>query len=60
MAGTDTKQQEAQFLEYARSNTSTDEFDALLGMAEGTEGAETTSSESEQVEKTSSDSILPE
>ena len=60
MAGTDSKQQEAQFLEYARSNTSTDEFDALLGMAEGTEGAETTSSESEQVEKTSSDSILPE
>jgi phage shock protein A len=60
MAGTDSKQQEAQFLEYARSNTSTDEFDALLGIAEGTEGAETASSEPEQVEKTSSDSILPE
>ncbi len=60
MAGTDSKQQEAQFLEYARSNTSTDEFDALLGMAEGTDGAETASSDPEQVEKTSSDSILPE
>ena len=60
MAGTDSKQQEAQFLEYARSNTSTDEFDALLGMAEGIDGAETASSDPEQVEKTSSDSILPE
>lgn len=60
MAGTDTKVQEAEFLEYARSNTATDEFDALLGMAEGTEGAETAASEPEQVEKTSSDSILPE
>lgn len=60
MAGTDTKVQEAEFLEYARSNTATDEFDALLGMAEGTEGAETAASEPEQLEKTSSDSILPE
>ncbi|HJN82278.1 MAG: hypothetical protein QGI37_08290 [Verrucomicrobiota bacterium] len=60
MAGTDSKAQEAQFLDYARSNTATDEFDALLGVAEGTEGAETAASEPEQVEKTSSDSILPE
>ena len=60
MAGTDTKVQEAEFLEYARSNTATDEFDALLGMAEGTEGAETAASEPEQLEKTSSDSVLPE
>ena len=60
MAGTDTKVQEAEFLEYARSNTATDEFDALLGMAEETEGAETAASEPEQLEKTSSDSILPE
>ena len=60
MAGTDSKAQESQFLEYARSNTATDEFDALLGVAEGTEGAETAASEPEQVEKTSSDSILPE
>lgn len=60
MAGTDSKVQEAEFLEYARSNTATDEFDSLLGVAEGTEGAETAASEPEQLEKTSSDSILPE
>ena len=60
MAGTGTKVQEAEFLEYARSNTGTDVFDSLLGMAEGTEGAETAASEPEQLEKTSSDSILPE
>ncbi len=60
MAGTDSKVQEAEFLEYARSNTATDEFDALLGMAEGTEGAETAASEPERLEKKSSDSILPE
>ena len=60
MAGTETKVQEAEFLEYARSNTGTDVFDSLLGMAEGTEGAETAASEPEQLEKTSSDSVLPE
>ncbi len=60
MAGTDSKQQEAQFLEYARSNTASDEFDSLLNMAEGTEGAETSASEPEEVEKTGSDGILPE
>ena len=60
MAGTDSKVQEAEFLEYARSNTGTDVFDSLLGMAEGTEGAETAASEPEQLEKTSSDSVLPE
>ena len=60
MAGTDSKQQEAQFLEYARSNTASDEFDSLLGMAEGTEGSETSASEPEEVEKTGSDGILPE
>ena len=60
MAGTDSKVQEAEFLEYARSNTATDEFDSLLGMAEGTEGAETVAGEPEEIEKTSSDSILPE
>ena len=60
MAGTDSKAQEAQFLEYARSHTATDEFDSLLGVAEGTEGAETAASEPEQLEKTSSDSVLPE
>ena len=60
MAGTESKVQEAKFLEYARSNTGTDVFDSLLGMAEGTEGAETAASEPEQLEKTSSDSVLPE
>ena len=60
MAGTDSKQQEAQFLEYARSNTASDEFASLLGMAEGTEVAETSASEPEEVEKTGSDGILPE
>ena len=60
MAGTESKVQEAEFLEYARSNTGTDVCDSLLGMAEGTEGAETAASEPEQLEKTSSDSILPE
>lgn len=60
MAGTDSKVQEAEFLEYARSNTATDEFDSLLGVAEGKEGAETAAGEPEQLEKTSSDSILPE
>ena len=60
MAGTDSKQQEAQFLEYARSNTASDEFASLLGMAEGTEGAETSTSKPEEVEKTGSDGILPE
>ena len=60
MAGTDSKVQEAEFLEYARSNTATDEFDLLLGVADGKEGAETAAGEPEQLEKTSSDSILPE
>jgi len=60
MAGTDSKVQEAEFLQYARSNTATDEFDLLLGVAEGKEGAETAAGEPEQLKKTSSDSILPE
>ena len=37
MAGTDSKAQEAQFLEFARSHTANDEFDSLLGLAEGAE-----------------------
>ena len=60
MAGTDSKVQEAEFLEYARSNTATDEFDALLGMAEGSEAEETAPSEPKETEKTGRDSILPE
>ena len=34
LAGTDTKRQEAEFLEYARTNVATDEFDKLIGLAE--------------------------
>ena len=33
MAGTDTKLQEAEFLEYARQGVATDEFDKLIGLA---------------------------
>ena len=33
LAGTDTKAQEAEFMEYARSNQSTSEFDQLIGLA---------------------------
>ena len=39
MAGTDTKAQEAEFLEYARKSAASNEFDALLGLAEKTEAA---------------------
>jgi len=34
LAGTDTKAQEVEFLEYARQSTATSEFDALIGLAE--------------------------
>ena len=60
MAGTDNKMQEAQFLEYARNTTATDEFDALLGMAEGSEVVENGPSEPKETEKEGSNSILPE
>jgi hypothetical protein len=33
LAGTDTKHTEAEFLEYARSSASSDEFDRLIGLA---------------------------
>lgn len=36
MAGTDTKVQEAEFLEYARKSATSAEFDALIGLAEQT------------------------
>lgn len=54
MAGTDTKSQEAEFLEYARSSESTSEFDTLIGLAGE---AENSSSESESKSK---DTALPE
>ncbi len=34
LAGTDTKVQEAEFLEYARASAANDEFDALIGLAD--------------------------
>lgn len=34
LAGTDTKAQEAEFLDFARKTTSTSEFDALIGLTE--------------------------
>lgn len=34
LAGTDTKAQEAEFLDYARRSQASDEFDALLGLGE--------------------------
>jgi predicted nucleic acid-binding Zn-ribbon protein len=42
MAGTDTKAQEAEFMEYARASQSTDEFDKLIGLASSTDKSPTT------------------
>ena len=39
MAGTDTKAQEAEFLDYARKSAASSEFDALVGLAGKTESA---------------------
>ena len=39
LAGTDTKVQEAEFLEFARQSTATNEFDALIGLADSVESA---------------------
>ena len=52
LAGTDTRAQEAEFLEYANSSASSDEFDRLIGLAEEAD----TSSEGGTQEK----SRLPE
>ena len=57
MAGTDGKVQEAEFLEYARTNSATDEFDSLLGLAEGAESAPI---EPKQEDSSSTESALPE
>jgi hypothetical protein len=37
MAGTDTKVQEAEFMDYARKSVATDEFDKLIGLADATD-----------------------
>ncbi len=54
MAGTDTKAQEAEFLEYARTTESTSEFDALIGLADEVE------SPTETPDSKTKDSALPE
>ena len=54
MAGTDTKAQEAEFLEFARTTESSSEFDSLIGFADE---VEKTSSEPDSKAK---DSALPE
>lgn len=53
LAGTDTRAQEAEFLDYARKNSSTDEFDQLIGLAGE---SESTPGETQQA----SDVKLPE
>ena len=55
MAGTDTMQQQAEFLEYARTSGSTDEFDQLIGLADAAD-----SQAAPQVEKPGSEPRLPE
>lgn len=56
LAGTDTRAEEAEFLEYARTSNSSNEFDALIGLADVTEGG---TSETE-VKETEGPTILPE
>jgi hypothetical protein len=55
LAGTDTKVQEAEFLEYASKNTATDEFDKLIGLAGEADASDTAAKESREGE-----SKLPE
>lgn len=55
LAGTDTRAQEAEFLEYARKSESSDEFDALIGLAETVEGVSTP-----EAAETERDTSLPE
>ncbi len=55
LAGTSTKTQEAEFLEYARKTSASSEFDQLIGLAQSTEAA-AASKEQEGPDKTA----LPE
>lgn len=55
LAGTDTKVQEAEFLEYASKNVATDEFDKLIGLAGEADASDTASPEGREGE-----SKLPE
>jgi len=50
LAGTDTRVQEAEFLEYARTSASDDEFASLLGLAEQAEGPAPAAPESQEKE----------
>lgn len=56
LAGTDTKSQEAEFLEYARQSESTSEFDALIGLASEAPAPKETNKEKEVKDS----SALPE
>lgn len=55
LAGTDTKVQEAEFIEYASRNVATNEFDQLIGLA-----GEADASEDTAPEKREGESKLPE
>jgi chromosome segregation ATPase len=55
LAGTDTKRQEAEFLDYANKSASSDEFDKLIGLA-----AEVDKSAAEQPEQQRVETRLPE
>ena len=55
LAGTDTKVQEAEFIEYATKNKASNEFDQLIGLAEQ---ADTTASDTPR--QTEGESKLPE
>lgn len=54
LSGTDAARTEAEFLEYARTSTSSDEFDMLIGLAGEADAPESTSAPAEQ------DTKLPE
>lgn len=56
MAGTDTRAQEAEFMEYARSSVANDEFDSLVGLAAKTDSA----AKEEIAQSTEKKSSLPE
>ena len=56
LAGTDTKSQEAEFLEYASQSESTSEFDALIGLTSETPAPKETKKEKEDKDS----SALPE
>jgi len=55
LAGTDTKRQEAEFLDYANKSASSDEFDKLIGLA-----AEADKPSAEQTESQRVETRLPE